>query len=317
VVVQEAARLRVGIIMQGNDNNQLLINTELVRHLVATQFPQWKDLAIRPVTNDGWDNRTFHLGEHMLVRMPSAERYAGQVEKEHLWLPRLAPMLPLPIPVPLAMGEPADGYPWNWSIYRWIEGESAFFARINNMEQFAMSLAQFLSTLERIDSAGGPLPGLQNFYRGGDLAIYDAEARQAIAALKHKIDANAATEVWQAALAATWHGSPVWIHGDVSTGNLLVQDGQLTAVIDFGLLAVGDPACDLPIAWTLFEGESRRIFRSMMKLDPDTWVRGRAWALWKALNTAIDLKGPSNAEAKKCWRIIDELLADHRNEKLL
>jgi len=302
--------------MQENDNNQVLINTELVHHLVATQFPQWKDLAIRPVANDGWDNRTFHLGDQMLVRMPSAERYAVQVEKEHLWLPRLAPMLPLPIPVPLAMGEPAYGYPWNWSIYRWIAGDSAFCVRIHDMEQFAMSLAQFLSALERIDSAGGPLPGLHNFYRGGNLAVYDAEARRAIAALKNKIEAKAATELWDVALSTSWHGSPVWIHGDVCTGNLLVQDGRLSAVIDFGLLAVGDPACDLPIAWTLFEGESRRIFRSILPLDAETWARGRGWALWKALNAAIGLKGPSNAEAKQCWRIIDELLADHRREKL-
>ena len=258
------------------------INVSLVRRLIAAQFPQWADLPIKPVEFDGWDNRTFHLGEDMTVRLPSAAPYALQVEKEHRWLPRLAPRLPLPIPVPLAKGAPADGYPWQWSVYRWLEGETATIERIADLRQFAIALAEFLTALQRIDPAGGPPPGRHNFFRGGSLTVYDAESRQAIAALEGEIDADAATATWEAALAATWHGAPVWFHGDVAAGNLLVEGGRLSAVIDFGTSGVGDLSCDLAIALTLFRGESRDAFRAVLRPDDATWSRGRGWALWKA-----------------------------------
>ncbi len=284
------------------------IDTALVRRLIAAQFPKWKDLPIRPVVSSGWDNRTFHLGEKMVVRMPSAAEYAAQVEKEHKWLPKLAPLLPLLIPVPLAMGEPGEGYPWKWSIYRWLEGSPASSAPIADLSDFATNLAQFLIALQRIDSIGGPPPGPHSFYRGGELKIYDSETRRAIAALNGKIDARVAMEIWEAALATRWQGSPVWVHGDISPGNLLVQEGRLCAVIDFGQLAIGDPACDLAIAWTFFRGKSREVFRTMLPFDAGTWARGRAWALWKALIVAASFTSPNNAEALQCWRIIDEVI---------
>ena len=231
------------------------INVSLVSRLVAAQFPQWADLPVTPAVPQGWDNRTFRLGAHMTVRLPSAAAYALQVEKEHRWLPKLAPHLPLSIPVPLAKGAPADGYPWQWSVYRWLEGETATAERIADLRQFATALARFLTALQRIDPAGGPPPGRHNFFRGGPLTVYDAETRQALAALEGRIDTIAANAVWEAALAASGHGSPVWFHGDVAAGNLLVRDGRLGAVIDFGTSGVGDPSCDLAIAWTLFGGE--------------------------------------------------------------
>jgi aminoglycoside phosphotransferase (APT) family kinase protein len=233
------------------------------------------------------------------------------VEKEHRWLPRLAPLLPQPIPVPLAMGVPAGGYPWHWSVYGWIEGETAKPDRIANLSQFAADLAGFLTALKRIDPTDGPSPGQHNFCRGGPLTVYDDEARQAITALGNRVDASAARAVWEAALAATWQVLPVWFHGDVAEGNLLVEDGRLSAVIDFGTSGVGDPSCDLVIAWTLFEGESREVFRAGIAVDDAAWARGRGWALWKALITAaghID----NSVEVDKSWRVIDAVLADHR-----
>lgn len=293
-----------------NLGEPVMINVTLVQRLITDQFPLWKDLAIRPVALSGWDNRTFHLGENMLVRMPSAEKYAVQVEKEHHWLPKLAPLLPLSIPTPLAIGEPGEGYPWRWSIYSWLEGESAATAKIADLSQFAASLAKFLLALEGIDSAGGPSPGWHSFYRGGELKNYDAEVRQALIALKGKIDTYAATHLWEAALATSWQRSPVWVHGDISAGNLLVKEGDLSAVIDFGQLTVGDPACDLAIAWTMFYGKSREVFRSSLLLDKETWTRGRAWTLWKALIIAAGLTNTNAVEGKQCWRIIEEVLAD-------
>ena len=289
------------------------INVSLVGQLVTAQFPQWADLPIKPVEFDGWDNRTFRLGEDMTVRLPSAGTYTPQVEKEHRWLPRLAPLLPLPIPVPLAMGAPTDGYPWHWSVYRWLEGENATIERITDLHQFATTLAQFLAALQRIDPAGGPPPGQHNFFRGGSLAIYDTETRHAIATLDGKIDTDAVTAVWEAALKATWHGSSVWLHGDVSAANLLVKRGRLRAVIDFGCSGVGDPACDLTIAWTLLLGESREAFCAALPVDGATWARGRGWALWKGLITLAEHIHTNPLEAGKARRVIDEVLADHKH----
>lgn len=294
------------------DFSNLVIDEALVRSLIDTQFPHWSHLPIQPVAQGGWNNKTFHLGTHMLVRLPSAAGYAAQVEKEQRWLPVLAPRLPLRIPTPLALGAPANGYPWKWSIYEWIDGEVALPERIIDLCDFATCLARFLAALQGIDSADGPAPGLHNFYRGGPLLTYDAQTRQAIAMLKDKIDVDAANEIWHAALTATWHGKSVWVHGDVSLGNLLVREGRLSAVIDFGILGVGDPACDLAIAWTLFTGESRNAFRATIQLDADTWARGRGWTLWKALILAAGLTNSNAIEAADPWRIIDEVIADHR-----
>lgn len=292
---------------------KLIIDEKLVRTLVDNQFPQWKKFSIRPVAQSGWDNRTFHLGENMLVRMPSDTHYALQVEKEQHWLPILAPLLPLLIPSPIAMGESQHEYPWKWSVYRYLPGESASTAHITDLNQFAKKLAEFLNIFQKIDTTHGPVAGLHSFYRGGALSTYDAETRKAIDVLSNKIDKNSVTEIWETALQTSWQNPPVWVHGDLSSGNLLVQDGQLNAVIDFGQLAIGDPACDLAITWTFFKDQSREIFRNSLSLDSDAWIRGRAWTLWKALVVAAGITNPNNAEAKECWRIIEDVVNEHIN----
>jgi aminoglycoside phosphotransferase (APT) family kinase protein len=292
------------------DTPQPHIDSKLVQRLVANQFPQWADLAVTPVTHGGWCNHVFHLGKEMVVRLPRLEAYVAQVEKENQWLPLLGPLLPLPIPAPLAIGKPGDDYPWPWSIYRWIEGETAKPERITNMNDFARSLAHFLVAMQSVDSTTGPPAGPHNFYRGGPLKTYDAETRRALAILNGKIDTVAALDIWETALAATWAGPPVWIHGDVSVGNLLVRDGKLHAVIDFGNLAIGDPACDLAVAWTMFANESRETFRALLPLDDGTWARGRGWGLWKALIVAAGLTTSNAYEAAYPWRIIKEVLND-------
>ena len=288
------------------------INVDLVRRLVSAQFPQWADLPVRPVEFAGWDNKTFRLGEEMSVRLPSAEGYVAQVEKEHRWLPRLAPsLLPVQIPVPLAMGVPSEGHPWKWSVYRWLGGEVATLESIADLREFAGAVAGFLTALQRIDTTGGPAAGPHSFYRGGPLTVYDDQSRRSIAALAGRIDTSAAAEVWEVALDATWHGPPVWVHGDVAVGNLLVKDGRLSAVIDFGCSAVGDPACDLVIAWTLLAGESREAFRAGVPADGAAWARGRGWALWKALITLAEYIHTDPLRAEEARRVIDEVLGDH------
>ena len=248
----------------------------------------------------------------MSVRLPSAEGYVAQVQKEHRWLPSLAPFLPLPIPVPLAKGIPGHGYPWPWSVYHWLDGENATLERITDLPQFAISLAEFLLALQRIDAVDGPPAGTHNFFRGGPLTTYDAETRATIETLAEEIEADVASNIWEAALKSTWHGAPVWVHGDVASGNLLVKNGRLNAVIDFGCAGVGDPACDLVMAWTFFSGESREAFRATLGLDRATWARARGWALWKALNTLVEYIDTNPTKSAEARRIIAEVIADHR-----
>ena len=283
----------------------------LVRRLVATQFPQWADLPIRRVANEGWDNRTFHLGGELSVRLPSASAYALAVDKEHRWLPVLAPQLPLPIPVPVAKGAPGEGYPHAWSVYRWLSGEPATRATIADLTEFGIALADFLAALQQVDPTDGPGPGLHNWFRGGTLATYGKVTHSALEALDGHVRTDIATEIWQAALRASWDQRPAWFHGDVAQGNLLVKEGTLVAVIDFGTCGVGDPACDLAIAWTLLSGQSRKVFRDRLSVDQATWARGRGWALWKTLVTcagALDGGGSEFAEAKY---VLDQIFTEY------
>ncbi|HEY5817075.1 MAG TPA: aminoglycoside phosphotransferase family protein [Mesorhizobium sp.] len=283
------------------------IDAALVARLIAAQFPHWADLQVIPIEPGGWDNRTFHLGTEMVARLPSAASYAAQVEKEQTWLPRLAPQLPLPIPQPVAHGRPGEGYPWPWSVYRWLDGKPATVEQIADVEQFAIDLAGFLVALRSADPTGGPLPGPHNFHRGAGPGVYDAEVRAAMVGLDGQIDTKAARRVWAEALSSRWTGPPVWFHGDVAWGNLLVREGRLCAVIDFGTSGIGDPACDLAIAWTLFSGRSRTAFRDALGLDDATWARGRGWTLWKALITAAG-HDANQRETTKARRVIDYLL---------
>jgi len=287
------------------------IDASLVERLIATQFPRWAGLPVRAAEPQGNDNRTFRLGETLSVRQPSAERYAAQVEKEQAWLPKLAPHLPLPIPAPVARGAPGEGYPFAWSINRWLEGETARTAPIADLVRFAIDVTAFLRALQRIDPAGGPSPGPHCFWRGGPLAVYDGQTRQDILASADTIDGRAATEVWEAALAATWRGPGVWFQGGVVANNLLVgESGRLCAVIDFGCCGVGDPACDLTLAWTLLDGESRDAFRDAVALDAATWARARGWALWKALLLCAGDR--CHPELERSPLVIEAVIAEHR-----
>lgn len=287
------------------------IDAPLVRRLIADQFPEWAGLPVSRVDQDGWDNRTFRLGDRMKVRMPTGAWYALQIEKEHRWLPMLAPVLPVRVPRPLAMGAPGAAYPWPWSVYEWLDGETADRAWIASLPRFAGAVARFVAALRMADAAGGPPPGKHNFFRGGPVSVYGDETRTALDALAGRIDTEAAAGVWDAALRAEWRGPPVWFHGDVASGNLLVEGGSLFAVIDFGTSGVGDPACDLVIAWTMFEGESRTAFRAALPADDAEWARARGWALWKALITLARHIDSDPVEAVKARRVLEEVVADH------
>jgi len=255
----------------------------LVRRLLAAQFPEWASLEIAAVESAGTDHALYRLGSNFCVRLPRIAWATGQADKEGRWLPRLAPLLPLGIPVQLARGLPGEGYPWHWTVCRWIEGEAATTARIDDLPEAARQLAGFIHALQAVDASGAPdatRPGS----RGAPLATRDAATRSALLQLDGMFDTEHALQVWEAALAApAWDRAPVWLHGDLLAGNILVNHGRVAAVIDFGGLGVGDPACDLVIAWSLFSGESRSAFRQALGADDAIWSRARGHALSQAV----------------------------------
>jgi aminoglycoside phosphotransferase (APT) family kinase protein len=286
------------------------ITATRVADLVASQFPRWAGLPLRRVVPGGWDNVVFRLGDDLVVRLPSAERYAAQVDKEQRWLPELAAQIGVQIPRPVAQGAPGAGYPWSWSVYRWIEGQS-LGAGAAVHERLGTELAAFLNDLHRADTTGGPLPGPHSFFRGGALAVYDAETRSALHEGRGTFDVDGATEVWEAALCATWADPPVWVHGDLSADNLLVEGGRLAAVLDFGCCAVGDPACDLTVAWTLLSGGRRAAFQAGIEVNESTWARARGWALWKAATTLVGRK-VTPEKLRQAHAVVTDLVDEHR-----
>jgi aminoglycoside phosphotransferase (APT) family kinase protein len=284
------------------------IDAVLVRRLVAEQFPEWGELPIKPVPSAGTDNALYRLGDDKAVRLPRIRSAVREVAKEHHWLPRLAPHLPLAIPQPLGKGEPAHGYPWPWSVYRWLDGENPSLARIADPRSLATRLAQFIAALHGIDPAGGPAAD-----RGEPLEERDAPTRTAIDALQGTIDTGGVAAAWEKALRAPiWPGPPVWVHADLSPGNLLIADGRLSAVIDFGCLGLGDPACDLTVAWNLLGADVRSAFRAALDVDDATWERGRGWALSIALIHLPYYHRTNPTLAANARHVIGEILTEHR-----
>ncbi|MGH0002077.1 aminoglycoside phosphotransferase family protein [Pseudovibrio ascidiaceicola] len=292
-------------------DGRLVIAPEMVRKMLDEQFPEWKGLPLRRVDNEGWDNKTFRLGDELKVRLPNAAGYVPQVEKEFKWLPKLANQLPVAIPEPVALGKPTADYPYPWSVYRWIEGETASAHSVRDMNEFARDLAAFLHALWAADTTGAPEAGDHNCHRGGDLSVYDEETRFCLSGVTDLIDADAARMIWERALQTKWTKPAVWVQGDLSTGNILIQNGQLSAVIDFGLCTVGDPACDLVIAWKFFSGVNREIFKTTVNIDQGTWNRAMGWALWKAIRTLYYARKDNIAdEQREATAVIEAILSD-------
>ena len=284
----------------------------LVKRLITAQFPQWADLPILRVRSAGTDNALYRLGEDKVVRLPRIDWAIGQVEKESYWLPKLAPFLPFALPVPLVKGKPGEGYPWEWAVYQWLEGESASPENIPDLSQMAQDVARFISALQHIDTTNAPL-AMEQGLRGAPLSTRDEDTREAIAVLKDKIDSKLALTIWEESLhAPEWDKEPVWFHGDLLPGNLLVKDGRLHAVIDFNGLGAGDPACDLMLAWGLFSGESRETFRNVLGVDAATWARGRGHALSQAVIFIPYYLNTNPVGVANALRTVNEILAEYK-----
>lgn len=283
-------------------------NVALVRRLLAGQLPQWADLPIDAVASYGTDHDIYRLGGHLAARLPRIGWATAQAAKEAEWLPKLAPHLPLATPVQLATGRPAEGYPFEWSVYRWLPGEDAN-GTIVHLDRAAVDLAGFVNALRRIDTTGAhPRPPRG---RGGPLVEGDEQVRRSIAQLGDRIDGDAALRSWEGSLnAPAWDGREAWVHGDLLPGNLLVVDGRLSAVIDFGGLNVGDPACDLQPAWNVFSGDSRMRFRSELEADDASWSRGRGWALFQAVSALAYYWDTNPGMIRQASHALAQVLAD-------
>jgi aminoglycoside phosphotransferase (APT) family kinase protein len=284
--------------------DELEVDATLVRRLLASQFPEWAELPIERVRSSGTDNAIFRLGDDLSVRLPRIDWAADQPEKEETWLPRLAPLLPLVIPVPLATGAPGEGYPWHWSISPWLEGRNPPLGDAES-DALAPDVAMFVREMRAVQLPGAPKAGF-----GRPLATRDAAVREAIDALTGLVDTDAASSAWDAALAAPpWSDAPVWVHGDVMPGNLIVRDRRLRGVIDFSATGVGDPACDLIPAWNLFSATGRAAFRAELQVDDAMWSRARGFALMKGLVALPYYKDTNPGMAAIARYTIGEVLA--------
>jgi len=256
------------------------VDVRLVRRLLAAQLPAWSGLPVEPVLPRGTDNALYRLGDGLVARLPRTPRTDAALASERKWLPRLAPHLPLEVPEPLADGEPGEGYPFRWAVYSWLDGENA----TGDERSLAADLAGLIAALWRIDPSGGPGPGPQNVFRGEPIGRRDEAVRAAIGELGDAIDPERVTAAWEAdSSAPEWDRAPLWIHGDLDSRNLLARDGRLSGVLDWGCVGVGDPACDVMVAWKMLSPDTRPAFREALDVDDATWRRARAWALSQAL----------------------------------
>jgi aminoglycoside phosphotransferase (APT) family kinase protein len=291
--------------------DEIEIDVWLVERLVAAQRPEWAGLPVEPVFPLGTDNANYRLGEELVARLPRISRAAIALEKEVTWLPWLAPQLPLPAPLPAAVGKPGEGFPFPWAIYTWLDGEQATAERLDP-GRAASDLAGLVAALEALDPTDGPGPGEHNVHRGEPIRLRDGATRAALAALGDRVDAAAVTQAWEHALSAPDdEGPPVWIHGDLDARNLLAADGRLCGVLDWGCLGVGDPACDVMVAWKMLPAAARETFRVELGVADATWARARGWALSQALMALSYYTEETNAAlVVEARRWLDEVLAD-------
>lgn len=287
---------------------------DLVRRLLGTQFPQWANLPIRRLVSGGTVNAIYRLGAELTVRLPLLESGTETLDHEARWLPLLAPLLPVPIPEFVALGEPAEGYPWRWAIHRWLEGDTLVEGEAADPEGLAHHLAAFVTAMRKAGLDGGP-----SAYRGGPLGTVDTETRSAIDALRRTdelFDNDAILTAWETALAAPdWSEAPCWTHSDLMPSNLLGASGRLAGVLDFGTAGVGDPAIDLIPAWNLLTPAARQVFRDGVDVDDATWIRGRGWALSMAVIQLPYYRHTNPVISTNARYVINQVLAGRREEE--
>lgn len=291
-------------------DNEFEINETIIKALLKNQRPEWANLPLKSIQSSGTDNTLFRLGNQYVVRLPRIEWEMGSIrksiDKEYEWIPQIARCLKMPISEPVFKGNSESFYPWPWLVTKWNEGYNPNFEEDKEYELLAKDLAHFLNELHGIKLANGPLSR-----RGVSLKEIDTETRKALANLEGEIDIQSVIFLWNhLSNLPLWVKEPVWVHGDFLPGNILVQNNRLSAVIDFSDVGMGDPACDLIVAWSLLKPYSRRIFKDNLEnIDHDTWERGRGWALSIALIMLPYYKNSNPVLAALARRMIENVLS--------
>ncbi len=291
-------------------HDEIAIDPEGVRRLVDRQFPQWRHLELRQACSPGTDNRIFRLGDDLCLRLPRRPAAAEKIEKEVRWLPHFA-QLPLQTPRPVAKGNPTRHFPFAWSVLEWIDGETVDLMDAVDLGRDAAAVAGFIGALRMVETDTAPRAGAHNNWRGAPLAARDGQMREAIPGLAESYSTDGLTKAWERTLALPqYSGSGSWLHGDILSGNLLARDGAVAAVIDFGLAGVGDPACDLIIAWAEFDAETRAAFHHAVDVDADEWRRARGCALCWAVIALSYYQGRNPFLERRACHAIDAILSE-------
>lgn len=289
------------------------IDDATLRRMVDDQFPQWRDLPLRPAGH-GSDNRMVRLGDELVLRLPRTAGTAEDVAKESRWLPRLAPHLPLEVPTPLGTGTPDTEFPFPWAVYRWIDGEPVDPDRVRDLGRLGADLARFVRALHRIDLMGASREGTLSHYRGGRLSDLDASVRTDLEDCRSlpglDLDLPGLAAIWEDALARSLPAQPhTWMHADLRPANLVVRDDRLVGVIDFGGLSVGDPTAEHAAIWDL-PAAARRSYAEELAIPHGTRVLARAWALAISLSGVPYYWETWPAFAQECLRRLRLILAD-------
>jgi aminoglycoside phosphotransferase (APT) family kinase protein len=288
---------------------------ELAQSLIDSQFPAWSHLPLKKIDSAGTDNSIYRLGKELALRFPVSVSAAEQVAKEHRWLPKLSSFAAA-IPIVVGAGRPTNEYPFPWSVMNWIEGKDAASTIISDWLTMADDLGQFVRKFRGQNTSGAPVAGKHNGFRGTALVNLDQVARNAMNALEDTFDKACLLKIWEQALGVEpWAGSPVWIHGDIHAANIIVRNDGIAGIIDFGLMGIGDPACDLALGWSLLPPRAREIFRTAANVDEPTWQRGKGWGLYIgviALSYYRDRNPTLSGIAEKAIRAVIE---DSRSEQ--
>jgi aminoglycoside phosphotransferase (APT) family kinase protein len=286
--------------------DEVNITTELIRTLLTQQFPAWADLPLKLMRPEGTDNAMYRLGNDKLLRLPRIIGSAENIAKEAKWLPKLATHLPIAVPEIIGKGAPTPDYPFSWLICRYIEGNNPSPKTQFAPHQAAIDLGHFVAAMQKIDTNGAP-----KCQRGMHPSIRDAATRKSINLLDDIYDVRMLTDLWEKIIATpTWSGPPVWIHGDLHAGNILIEGDLISAVVDFGLAGVGSPAADMMAAWTLLTPETREIFRSIVQPDDATWMQGRCWAFTMGVLAYPYYKDTNPIFANIAKRALDQAIVD-------
>lgn len=286
------------------------VDVEQVAVMINDQFPSWAGLPLTPVASTGTDNVMLRLGEELVVRLPRTASAVPSLTKELQYAPVLAPQLPTPVPVPLARGKSGRGYPWPWTVSGWLEGENPSPGHGSSAE-LAIDLANFTRALHAVDVGDEAAAGPLRSYRGGPLAARDASTRSGVAGCGGLLDVSLLTEAWETARQVPeGGGKPVWIHTDLQPGNILTANGRLAGVLDWGGVAIGDPAVDLIVAWNLLDATARAVFRDAVDVGDPEWERGRAWALTIGINAYSYYVDTDPSLARVSQYQIEQVIAD-------